>query len=436
MTVPRPHGLESKGKLNAVPGQRPRLLFVLAEDAWFWTHRLALARAARAAGLHVGVVTNSPASAARVRDEGFEHFCLDFRRAGIHPLHDLGSIRRLAKLYTAFRPDLVHHVAMKPVIYGSIAARLARVPATVNAVAGLGFALSSDSAIARLIRPVVRAGLRSALAYSNSRLIVQNHDDARYFVSARLVDRDRVRLVRGVGVCVDRFAPTPEPDGVPLVVLPSRFLRDKGVHEFVAAARSIRQAGVAARFALVGSTDPNPTSLTPCEVDAIAREGVVEVWGQRDDMPTVYRAASIVCLPSYREGLPKVLLEAAASGRPVVATDVPGCREAVRHGETGLLVPPREVEPLAGALLCLIRDRQLRARFGAAGRELVMREFTEDKAIDDTFTVYSELLGVQVRRFLTPLSPQAETSPARRRTPEPTAPALAEPLGHRASHPR
>ncbi len=369
-----------------------------------------------------------------MREEGFDYFHHDFRRAGIHPLYDMGTVRRLAGLYSTFRPDLVHHVAMKPVIYGSIAARLAGVPATVNAVAGLGFALSSKSAIARLIRPVVRAGLRLALAHPNSRLIVQNQDDARYFVSERLVGADKIRLVRGVGVCVQNFKVTPEPEGVPLIVLPSRLLRDKGVREFVAAARYIRQAGVAARFALVGSTDVNPASLSPTEVDAIAREGVVEVWGHRQDMHAVYRSANVVCLPSYREGLPKVLLEAAASGRAVVTTDAPGCREAVRHGETGLLVPAREVEPLVGALLCLIRDRDLRQRFGAAGRQLVMRQFTEDKAIDDTFAVYSELLGTPIRRRLTRSVSPSTASTAPVHTPEPTEPALGEPLGHRASH--
>jgi glycosyltransferase involved in cell wall biosynthesis len=409
------------------------MLFVIAEDAWFWTHRLPLARAALGAGLHVGVVTNDPASAARVRGEGFEFFHHDFRRAGVHPLHDVGTICRLAKLYAAFRPDLVHHVAMKPVVFGSIAARLARVPATVNAVSGLGFALSSERFLARLIRPTVKFGLRFTLGTPRARLIVQNANDAGYFVDAGLVARDRVRLVAGVGVCVRRFAPEPEPDGVPLIVLPARLLRDKGVLEFVAAARHIRQSGVAARFALVGSTDANPTSLTPAEIEAIAREGVVEVWGHRDDMPAVYRTANIVCLPTYREGLPKVLLEAAASGRAVVATDVPGCRDVVRHGETGLLVPPREVAPLAGALLCLIRDRGLRQRFGTAGRRLVTQRFTEERAIDDTFAVYSELLGTPIRRTVKPPAPVSTAPAAPARIPEPSEPALREPLSRRAS---
>jgi glycosyltransferase involved in cell wall biosynthesis len=373
-------------------GHPRRVLLVLAEDAWFWTHRLPLARAARAAGFEVGVVTNSRASAARMRAEGFDFFHHDFRRAGIHPLHDLHTIRRLAVIYAAYRPDIVHHVAMKPVLFGSIAARWAGVRGVVNAVAGLGFALSSDATLARLIRPVVRAGLRVALAAPNSRLVVQNGDDAAYFATTRLVARDKIRLVCGVGVSVQRFVPAPEPVGVPLVVFVGRLLRDKGVEEFVAAARHLRRAGVDARFALVGSIDANPRSLTAAELDQIAAEGVVEVWGQRSDMHEVYRSASIVCLPSYREGLPKVLLEAAACGRAVVATDVPGCREVVQHGETGLLVPPREVEPLVGALLCLIRDRALRQRLGAAGRVRVLRQFTEDRAVDQTLAVYRELV--------------------------------------------
>jgi glycosyltransferase involved in cell wall biosynthesis len=199
-------------------------------------------------------------------------------------------------------------------------------------------------------------------------------------------------------VCTDKFSVSPQPEGIPLVVLPSRLLNEKGIREFVAAARRLKETGVQARFALVGATDANPTSLSQEEVEAIAQEGLVEVWGHRLDMHAVYESASIVCLPSYREGLPKALLEAAASGRPIVTTDVPGCRDVVRHGESGLLVPAREVEPLVGALLCLIRDRELRERFGARGRQLVMQQFTETQAIDDTFAVYSELMGASFRQ--------------------------------------
>lgn len=431
----RSRNARSHSTHGAAHGPPQRMLFVLAEDAWFWTHRLPLARAAKAAGLHVGVVTNSDASAARMRDEGFEYFQLDFRRAGIHPLRDMLTMVRLVRLYRRFRPDLVHHVAMKPVLFGSIAARLVGVPCVVNAVAGLGFALSSDAFVARLIRPIVRAGLRLAMARLGTRLIVQNRDDLRYFTSQRLVELEKVRLVRGVGVCPRKFAMTPEPEAVPLTVLPGRLLRDKGVLEFVAAARRIRDSGVPARFALVGTTDANPTSLTPAEIEALVREGVVEWWGYRNDMHEVYRSANIVCLPSYREGLPKVLLEAAASGRAVVATDVPGCREVVRHGETGLLVPPREVEPLIGALLCLIQNRSLRQQFGAAGRQLVMKEFTEEKAIDDTFAVYSELLGEPIQRRVTPSASSSTASTAEpAHTQEPSELILGEPLGHRAIH--
>lgn len=377
---------------------RRRILYVLAEDAWFWTHRLPLARAARDAGYAVGVVTNQPASEGPLRHEGFDFFLHEFRRAGVHPWHDFRTIERLARLYAEYRPALVHHVAMKPVIYGSVAAQWARVPAIVNAVAGLGFALSSRSLMARSLRPVVRLGLRRAMSVTNARLIVQNRDDAEFFTAQGLVAQEKIRMVRGVGVCLNKFTVTPEPEGVPLVVLPGRLLRDKGVLEFVAAARYIRQSGVAARFALVGAPDDNPTSLDETEVARISHEGVVEVWGHQQDMAAVYRRASIVCLPSYREGLPKVLLEAGACGRAVVATDVPGCREVVRHGVTGLLVPPRQVQPLVGALLCLIRDARLRAEFGAAGRAMIEREFSEEKAIDDTFAVYAELLGHALRR--------------------------------------
>jgi glycosyltransferase involved in cell wall biosynthesis len=411
---------------------RPRVLYVLAEDAWFWSHRLPLARAARDAGFSVGVVTNSRSSASAVRSEGFEFFHHDFRRAGINPLYDVRTVRRLVSLYSQFRPDVVHHVAMKPVLYGSLAARIAGVPNTVNAISGLGFVLSSDSAVAKAVRPSVKSGLRFVLRTPSTRLIVQNPDDANYFVDERLITRDRVRIVRGVGVCTNTFTVSPQPEGVPLVVLPSRLLNEKGIREFVAAAGRVKEAGVQARFALVGATDANPTSLSQAEVEAIAHEGLVEVWGHRLDMHAVYESASIVCLPSYREGLPKALLEAAASGRPIVTTDVPGCRDVVRHGESGLLVPAREVEPLVGALLRLIRDRDLRERFGASGRQLVMQQFTEAQAIDDTFAVYSELVGTSFRQNPPRAEPMSPVRPSFTRAREAVVASLGEPSDHPA----
>jgi glycosyltransferase involved in cell wall biosynthesis len=224
-------------------------------------------------------------------------------------------------------------------------------------------------------------------------VVLQNPDDQRELVSAGAVSPDRITLIRGSGVDLSEFLIAPEPAGPPVVVLPSRLVWDKGVREFVDAASELRRNGVRARFALVGDRDPdNPTSVPPGQLEAWQASGIVEWWGHRHDMPSVFAESHLVCLPSYREGLPKVLLEAAASGRPIVTTDVPGCREVVRHGENGLLVPARSVGPLAHALRELIADPARRARFGRRGREIVEAEFSVERVVEAHVALYRERL--------------------------------------------
>ncbi len=266
----------------------------------------------------------------------------------------------------------MHHVALKPVIYGSIAARQTHVKGTVNALMGLGWIFSSDSRKARALRPLVRTALRYALTGQGKRVIVQNKDDAELLVTQGLAPADAIRLIRGSGVDPAKYPAADPPPGVPLVVLPARMLADKGVVEFMQAAAMLKSERVVARFALVGQPDPvNPAAIAPELIERFVREGHVEHWGWREDMTRVFFESSLVCLPSYREGLPKALLEAAASARAIVATDVPGCREIVRPGENGWLVPPRNAAALAAALKEAIARPDLRARYGAAGRRLV-----------------------------------------------------------------
>lgn len=373
---------------------RPRLLYVVTEDWYFVSHRLELARAAREAGFEVAIATRVGDCAERIGTAGIELIPLRFmRRSSRNPMIELRAISELAAVYRRWRPAIAHHVAAKPVIYGGLAAQKAGVPAVVSALAGLGYAYASPRRRARAIRPLLLAAYRRALRHPHSRLIVQNPEDEAVVIEQGLAPAAAVRRVRGSGVDIERFAPSTEPGEPVTFVLPSRMLWDKGVGEFVAAARSLRAQGIDARFVLVGDTDPeNPAAIPPPQLARWHEESVVEWWGHRSDMPDVFRSAHVVCLPSYREGLPKVLLEAAASGRPLIATDVPGCREIAIHRESALLVPARDAMSLAAAMAQLASDPALRRRLGERGRSMVLENFALECVNAQSIAIYRELL--------------------------------------------
>jgi len=372
---------------------RPKILYFITEDWYFCSHRLPLALAARDAGYDVAVVTNVNEHADVIRRAGIRLIPFDLSRKGMNPASELAVLARLVALYRKEKPDIVHQVAMKPVLYGSLAARLSGVSRVVNALAGLGYIFTSDQPKARFLRPVIGSAFRGLLNSRRSRLILQNQDDRAKFIRKRFISEKRIRLIRGSGVDTAVFVPTPEPPGVPVVILPSRMLWDKGVREFVDAAGQLKKRGISARFVLVGDADPhNPSAIPTEQLTAWHAEGAVEWWGRRDDMPAVFEQSHIVCLPSYREGLPKVLLEAASCGRPIVTTDTPGCRDVVRQGENGLLVPVRGTAELADALQLLIEQPELRKKMGCKGREIVVSEFALEKVVAKTMNIYRELL--------------------------------------------
>lgn len=371
---------------------KPRLLYFVSEDWYFRSHRLPLALAARDAGWEVHLLTRVGAHRAELEACGITVHALEMARAGRNPLGELRTLWQVIRTYARVRPALVHQVAMKPVLYGCLAARLTGVQARVSALAGLGYVFSSEDRLARLIRPGLRLALRLLLGGARARLILQNPDDEALLRASGLVRPGQTVLIRGSGVDVARYRLPPPPAGLPLVVLPARLLRDKGVFEFVEAARQLRAARVPARFALVGEPDPeNPASVTRQQMRAWARDDVVGLWGWREDMVEVLREAAIVCLPSWREGLPKALLEAAAAGRAIVTCDVPGCREVVRHEEDGLLVPVRDPVALAAALQRLIGDPALRARLGAHARARAEAEFSIAHVVRETLALYDTL---------------------------------------------
>lgn len=371
----------------------PKLLFLVTEDWYFCSHRLPIACAARDAGFEVVVATRVRDHGAPIRSAGLKLIPLRLRRGNHNLLGEIGGLAQLIEIYREERPDIVHHVAMKPILYGSLASRLTGVPAVVNAFAGMGYLFISSGWKARALKAAVMPAFRKLLRHPNGRVIIQNPDDIRMLTSSDIISERSVSFIRGSGVDTEAFSPSQEPAGAPRVVLPARILRDKGVREFVDAARILKKENVRCGFVLAGRTDPdNPSSISEEEIRAWQEEGVVTWLGHREDMPQVYSGSHIVCLPSYREGLPKALLEAAASGRPIVATDVPGCREIVRDGENGYLVPERDSKKLASALRRLIESPSLRLDMGMRGREIALAEFSIERVAKDTLRVYDELL--------------------------------------------
>jgi glycosyltransferase involved in cell wall biosynthesis len=375
-----------------------KLLFLVSEDWYFRSHRSPIARAARDAGALVSVATRVRKAGDLIKAEGFRLFPLELSRSGRNPFRDLRQIYSLYRLYRRERPDIVHHVALKPSLYGSIAARFAGVPHVVNAFAGMGFVFISNGLFARMIRPVLSGLFRYLLNRNNTLTIVQNADDAKLFVERVGIASERIRIIRGSGVDIERFKPVAETRApeTPTAVCVSRMLWDKGVGELVAAAKLLKSRGVPIRIRLVGPGDDNPASIPKSQLDEWARAGAVEVAGPSDDIPGVYAGADIAVLPSYREGLPKSLLEAAAAGLPLVATNAPGCREICRDGETGLLVPVQSVEPLADALARLANDPALRAALGANARRAAVEEFSEAQVVAETLDLYESLLSNSV----------------------------------------
>jgi glycosyltransferase involved in cell wall biosynthesis len=323
---------------------------------------------------------------------------LQLRRGTWSVLAELRLSASLRRLYRQVRPDVVHHVTIKPVLCGTLAARLAGVAAIVNSVPGLGFVFTATDRWASLRRSAVEFAYRVLFNTRSVRVIFENQDDLDLFVRRGVVPAQRAALIRGVGVDLARFRPGSARSGVPLVVLVARMLWDKGVREFCGAAARIKAAGVVARLVLVGGLDPdNPAAVPQAWLEEQQRLGNIEWWGQRDDIAAIYPDAHILCLPSYREGLPTVLLEAAACGCALVATDVPGCREVVRDGETGVLVRARDESALTHGLRILIEDPVLRARLAEAARALVVAQFSAGQVAEATNRLYRELLAATLR---------------------------------------
>ena len=355
-------------------------IILFANTEWYlYNFRLALAQALRREGHEVVLVSPPGKYSRRLEEAGFRWKSFPLSRRGTNPMTELATIWRLRNLYRMEKPDIVHHFTIKCVLYGSLAAHASGIRRIINAITGLGFVFIGQGRREGGLRWLVKALYRVAL--KNTKVVFQNEDDRRLFFDLGLVTDNQVCLIPGSGVDTSRFVVEPEPAEPVLVVLPARMLWDKGVGEFVEAARILKEQGVSARFALVGDTDPNyPACVPEQQLLDWQSAGIVEWWGWQEDMPAVYRRAHVVCLPSYREGLPRTLAEAAACGRALVAADVPGCRSIVRQGENGLLVPVRDGNALAEALLTLILNASLRQKMAESARRIARPTAAEDVA--------------------------------------------------------
>lgn len=368
-----------------------RLLIIVNVDWFFLSHRLPVALAARDAGFEVHIATTLTGPAETIEQHGFTLHPLTFDRRSVGLIDTLQLLCRLYALMRRLAPDVLHLVTIKPVLLGGLAARMARVPKVIAAISGLGFVFTANGAIASIRRRMVVLLYRLALSRHNVKVIFQNGDDEAMLQRHAAIRNDQVVRIRGSGVDVKHWAVEPLPPGPPVILMAARLLIDKGVLEFIAAARALRgYAG--ARFVLVGDVDPgNPASLSRKQIEQWTIEGIIDWWGYRSDMSSVMASAHVVVLPSYyREGLPKVLIEAATAARAVVTTDHPGCRDAIEAGRTGLLVPPRDAQALTKAIRELIDDPARCRTMGESGRMLAEQAFDIQLVIDQHLALYQK----------------------------------------------
>lgn len=375
-----------------------KLLIVVNVDWFFLSHRLPVALGAMAAGHQVHVATTITQGREQLEMHGFVVHPLQIDRSGVGPFGLLKLVFSLWRLCWRVRPDVLHLITIKPVLLGGLAARFAPVGGVLYAVSGLGHVFVAQGMLGRVRRALVGMWYRFVLGARNMCIIFQNPDDRNAIESIVRLLPDQVVMIPGSGVDLTQYRALPLPTGgEPVVLMAARLLATKGVREFVTSARQLRNAGVRAHFWLVGDPDPaNPASISRDELAAWAQQGDVQVLGHRSDMADVMAQAHMVVLPSYYgEGLPKVLIEAAACGRAVVTTDMPGCRDAIENEVTGLLVPARDTAALAAAIRFLLDDPEACAAMGAAGRKRAEQVFDVCAVVQTHLDIYEGMDAAQ-----------------------------------------
>ena len=372
----------------------PKVLFVITEDWFFHSHFLDRAISLLASGGTVGIATRFSVHEEELKSLGFTLFPVNFSRRGLNPMSEFITSLRIRKIVREFKPDITHNVALKPVVTGTFGELLGRQRVVVNALVGMGYIFTSTDARASLVRPLLSRILKSLLRSKSVHVIIENPDDLSSLVSDGFVEPSKISLIRGAGVDLKAFPFHPEIDGPVVVTLVSRILRDKGVLEFIDAATQLQIRFPEVVFQIVGEPDlGNPSAIPQSEIDAWKSLPNVRYLGRRSDIGDILKGSHIVCLPSYREGLPKALLEALSCGRPIITTDVPGCREVCADGVNGLLVPARDSIALSNAIEKLVIDPELRQAMGLAGRLRAESEFSNEIVCAQTLDLYRRLLN-------------------------------------------
>jgi len=369
-----------------------RILLVGNDPEYFLMHRLAFARALGEEGVDLHVAIPFSSDDRRFKSLEFPLHRIALSRGSRNPVNEIGATRDILGVSRLVVPTIVHHVTIKPIMYGSIVARLLRTPVVVNSVTGLGYVFSSSNRDARVMRSAVLPALRFGCNRAEVTMLFENADDLEVYRGFGISRRATSRVVPSSGIEVDSFEPHAHREGAVTVMFLGRMLYDKGVREFAAAAKEVKRRRPEIRFVLVGGSDPNPESISEETLREWRADGIVEHWGWRSDIPAVLQTADILCLPSYREGLPRALLEGGASGLALITTDVPGCRDAVIPGRSGLLVPVRDPLALANAILDLADSAVRRAALGAEARVDVRARFSVSSVVAQTREAYLHAL--------------------------------------------
>jgi len=373
-----------------------KILFLVNYLSFFLSHRLPIAEALLARGFKVfiGYGELRGADPKLLEERGFNVEFVPMQPAGFNLFRELVTFYQIWVLFKRVDPDIVHLVTIKPNLYGGIISRLIGTKCLISAVSGLGTLFINKDFKSKLLRFLIYPLFKLAFNHSNQKIILQNKDDLETLKNWGVLNQSKIKLLKGSGVKLENFKNLDEPSGIITVCFAARLLRDKGVYEYIYAAKLLKERAVKARFLLAGDLDENnPSGLSIDELNKIKDKSYVEFIGYQKDIATLYAKSHIICLPSYREGFPKSLIEAAAANRAVITTDVPGCRDAIIPNKTGLLVPAKESEKLADALQLLIESPLKRISMGAAGRKLAEEEFLIEKIVIEHLDIYNGLLS-------------------------------------------